>query len=389
MGVIVNRIACLLNSPELGGAERSFITQISLLENTSKIDLFYPTIGDLKASSQLEELVKKKTGLKLKTFSYEEGLYRKSRSSKTGFVLSLISLLFQSFRFKFEGFYKYNTIWCNGNKVFYPIVIGALLFGYKGTLLWHLRDYPAKGAFNTLINWLVDKFSCFELSLIGNSTSVVEEYKKVFKKLKIHRVYNPVEDVPNAIEKESTGVIGFAGMSAPWKGLHELYLFASLYEEELIKLGIKEIAIFGKNIYHTEGDHQSYESEIEKLALRFPSKLIVKKGLVRPFEIFNSIDVMLHLSVKKEPFGRVLLESFSYGVPCISTGLGGAGELMKNFPELIHYSFDYGGLLLKIGRLFNDPKIIVEHRSRGREEYKSFQSLAKSDLKTLEQAYFQ
>ncbi len=385
----MNKVACLLNSPELGGAERSFITQLSLLEDSSRLELFYPMVGSIKASEQLEEFVKSKSNLELKGFQYQESLYRKSRSSKTDLILSLFFLLYQAFLFKIDGFFNFKTIWCNGNKVFYPIVIGALLFRYKGTLLWHLRDYPAEGKVNNLIAWLIDKFSEFEISLIGNSTSVVEAYKEKYKNLKIHRVYNPVEEVPEVLEKTNKGVIGFAGMSAPWKGLHELYLFASLYEDDLIKMGIKEIAVFGKNIYHTKGDHQSYESEVDQLSKKFPSSLIVKKGLVSPDQIFDSIDVMLHLSVKEEPFGRVLLESFAYGVPCISTGLGGSGELMKSFPELIHYSFDYGGLCSKLERLFNDTKAISEVRDRGREEYKSFQSLAKSDLKILELAYLQ
>lgn len=385
----MNKIACLLNSPELGGAERSFVTQISLLQDGPQFDLYYPEIGSLQASKELEDFVKRKTNLKLLSFDYLEGLYRKSRSNKADLILSFFTLIYQAFLFKIEGFFDYKTIWCNGNKVFYPMAIGALIFRYKGVLLWHLRDYPAQGKINGIISKLVAKFGSFELSLVANSNSVALAYKEDFGVYKIHRVYNPVEDVKDLGVKEPLGVIGFAGMSAPWKGLHELYLWASLYEKELKEMGVKEIAVFGKNIYHTKGDHQNYEEEIKKLGKKFPSNLIVKKGLIPPSEIFSSIDLMLHLSVKEEPFGRVLLESFAYGVPCISTGLGGAGELMENFPELIHFPYDYGGLTKKLSIILRDPATLEEIRIKGRNEYKSFQAEAKSDLKILDDTYFQ
>lgn len=385
----MNKTACLLNSPELGGAERSFITQIGLLDKKDSIDLFYPEIGPLKASSELKSFVEKKICLNLRGFEYLESLYNKSRTGKFGLILSLFLIIQQAFLLKLTGFFNYKNLWCNGNKVFYPIIIGALLFRYKGVILWHLRDYPATGSLNRIISKLAENFGCFKLVLISNSDSVKKAFGKDFKAFDIHRAYNPVEKTEFVKENVDISVIGFAGMSAPWKGLHELYLWASLYEAELIKIGVKEVAVFGKNIYHTKGDHQSYDSEIEKLSKKFPSSLISKKGLVPPSEIFSTIDIMLHLSVKEEPFGRVLLESFAHGVPCISTGLGGAAELMDNFPELKHYSFDYGGLTLTLERLIKEPALIKDIRLRGLGEYRSFQDKAISDLKIIESLYFQ
>lgn len=385
----MNKVACLLNSPELGGAERSFITQLSLLSKETEFELYYPRIEGLKASAQLREFTESKLNKDLKSFVYNKTLYRSSRSSKSDAFLGAFSMLLQVFLLKVEGIFKFRTIWSNGNKVFYPVILGALLFRYKGTILWHLRDYPVNGRLNKIIRILVENFASFNLAVIANSDSVAKSFSHVFPKLVVHRAYNPVEEVEEKEIKKSSGIIGFAGMSAPWKGLHELYLWASLFEKDLIEMGVKEISVYGKNIYHTKGEHQSYEEQLKKLSKKFPSQLIVRKGLVSPEEIFNSIDIMLHLSLKEEPFGRVLLESFAHGIPCISTGLGGSCELMENFPELIHYPYDYGGLTKTMAEVLKTPGLLEDIRTRGQKEYKRFQSLAKTDLLLIEKTYFQ
>ena len=191
------------------------------------------------------------------------------------------------------------------------------------------------------------------------------------------------------VKKDFKGVIGFAGMSAPWKGLHELYLWSSLFEKDLVEMGVSEIAVYGKNIYLTEGEHTDYGWDLKRLKKLFPSRLIVHKGLVAPEQIYSEIDVMLHLSNRPEPFGRVIMESFAHGVPCISTGLGGAGELMGSFKELIHFSYDYGGLSKKLSFLFKNKSARGELSSKLRDEYQIFKKLAESDLKIIELTYFQ
>jgi len=382
--------ACLLNTTELGGAERSFITQLGILNSPEKFDIYFPKIEGLKASEETLSFVKSNGLDQAKGFKYNSKLYKTSRSSnRFNFIDVILGMFEQILSYKIEGFLNYKNIWCNGNKVFIPLFFSAIVFGYEGRILWHLRDYPEKGSLNKIIKWLYQYFAKFNLIIIGNSDSTVWASKEIFDGIKTFRIYNPVIKNKNSrSKKETIKTLGFAGMSVPWKGLHELYLWASLYEKELIELGVEKILIFGKNIYHTEGEHSDYEAQLKQLKKLFNSSLIEHRGLVSPDEIYSTIDIMLHLSNRAEPFGRVILESFSQSIPCISTGLGGAGELMENNLRLIHFSNDYDGLYQKIRLLIEDPSFMDEEVQAGYKTYQFIQESAESDLFKLESLYF-
>ena len=381
--------ACLLNTTELGGAERSFITQLGILNSPEKFDIYFPKIEGLKASEETLSFVKSNGLDQPKGFKYNSDLYKTSRSSKkVNLINVLLGMLEQVLTYKVEGFLKYKNIWCNGNKVFIPLFLSAIVFGYEGRILWHLRDYPEVGRLNKLIKFLYRYFAKFNLVLIGNSDSTVSAFKDIFTDIKALRIYNPVINENKISPKDSIKVLGFAGMSVPWKGLHELYLWASLYEKELKDLGVEKILVFGKNIYHTKGEHSDYEAQLNRLKKLFKSSLIEHKGLVSPQEIYSSIDLMLHLSNRAEPFGRVILESFSQSIPCISTGLGGAGELMTNNTGLLHFNNDYDGLYQKVRLLIEDASFKNKEVQAGYKTYQFIQESTESDLFKLESLYF-
>lgn len=388
----MGKTACLLNSPELGGAERSFLIQLGLFNDRRRFDIYVPQVGDHKTSSQLTSFIEENKLSKSISFKYDSSLYEVSRSSFLGLnlVSLFVGLMEQILEFKQLKIFEKNQIWCNGNKVFLPAFLGAILFGYQGTIIWHWRDYPGAGKLSQVINFLGKKMSRFNLVLAGNSKSVCTALSNAYSDFDVVRLYNPVSLVkPREQSKEYLGVIGFAGMSAPWKGLHELYFWSSLYENELREAGVKEIALYGKNIYLTKGEHTFYQDELKRLKQLFPNNIIKEKGLVSPDVIYDSIDLMLHLSNKEEPFGRVILESFAHGVPCISTGLGGAGELMNGLDHLKHFSYDYGGLTEKVKSLFLNRSEYEAAAKIGLIQFKYFQKKAESDLEALENTYFQ
>lgn len=381
----LDKIACLLNSPNLGGAERSFLIQLSILK-LDKLEVMAPVVGDVNPSNQLSDF-SEELGFKLVPFDYNQKLYKTSRSSRFNLIEVVTGLFEQVLYFKSTNIYEKGTLWCNGNKVFLPIFLGAILFGYRGKVLWHLRDFPTGGKLFSFLGLLYKMFGHFEWVLIGNSDSVLKSYQNKLPFLKGFRVYNPVSE---PIEKGvgRTGIVGFAGMSAPWKGLHELYLWASLYEDELVKSGINEVALYGENIYLTEGTHSAYGTELKKLQDLFPNSIVQPRGLKKPEEIYSEIDLMLHLSNQPEPFGRVILESFSYGVPIISTRIGGSRELFAGSQEEAHIPYDYAGLTEKVVRLMTDAEARNASISYGDNRFKELQQIAKSDLETVKNFLF-
>lgn len=61
---------------------------------------------------------------------------------------------------------------------------------------------------------------------------------------------------------------------------------------------------------------------------------IIFKGRVvgkQKEELINSCDVLIIPSMFQEPFGRVIIEAYKYGLPVIGTNLGGIPEIVKNY----------------------------------------------------------
>ena len=177
----MNKTACLLNTPELGGAERSFLSQLGLFENKKQFDLFFPIIEGRLASEEMIKFVFSNELNSANGFDYDSDLYKASRSSKFINIFNVfIGMLNQVLNFRINGILSYDKIWCNGNKVFVPLFFSAILFGYKGKIFWHLRDYPSGKKLEKFIRFFYLRLAKFNLILLGNSDSTVQAYQKEF-----------------------------------------------------------------------------------------------------------------------------------------------------------------------------------------------------------------
>jgi glycosyltransferase involved in cell wall biosynthesis len=107
-------------------------------------------------------------------------------------------------------------------------------------------------------------------------------------------------------------------------------LWAKLYEKELKELGVEKIKFYGADLYITNGEHVGYAQQLNLLMKKLKPELVSFEGNKEPQEIFSNIDCLIHYSLEPEPFGRVIIEAFNYKVPTISTGMGGAAELLIN-----------------------------------------------------------
>jgi glycosyltransferase involved in cell wall biosynthesis len=355
------KIAILLNTPILGGAERSIVQQIDLLGKNYDYTFFIPIIqGRDNQAEQLVALIDR-LDANILFFEFPQEIYKVSRSQfginpfKIG--LSFISLLHE---YKKMNLSNYDVIWANGNKVGVSSLLYCFIYRYRNTFVWHFRDYPSDGRkFSLIWKLLSNKFK-FKTQLIGNSISVSKELSRVTSnKTPVKTIYNPVSDYSTSSDefKQNDITIGFAGMFAPWKGIHELILWASLYEQKLLELQITKIRIFGDEIYLTSGEHSGYKNQLEELLCKFPNSLVEFAGIVPPDQIYKETDILIHTSLDPEPFGRVITEAFSAGIPVITTGLGGAGELVEdNQTGIIHFSNDFSGLFLKVKEIIVNSK---------------------------------
>lgn len=340
----------------LGGAERSIIFQAKELSKNYKVNFIVP----LPSSPEIEELIKTEHPIsKIEFVKLPSLLYSVSRfqihNPFSIFFMFYTYLCFFIKNLSNKELINADIFWANGNKVaafFFPL---ALLLNKR--FVWHFRDYPhVKGFIGVLFSLI--KFCLRDNDLLlGNSYSVTKALIQVFKKEKqTFCWYNPVGEL-NFLRKSSpVKNISVLSMLANWKGQHEVIFWAALYKHELQKLGIEKINLYGDMIYLTKGTHQDYPSALTKLVKKFNLENFVQFcGKTSPELAFRETDILIHSSIKPEPFGRVLVEAFAVKVALISTAIGGAKELVQGSQSSQYTPQDYQGLFSEVEKLTNLP----------------------------------
>ncbi|MBN2656116.1 MAG: glycosyltransferase family 4 protein [Spirochaetales bacterium] len=122
---------------------------------------------------------------------------------------------------------------------------------------------------------------------------------------------------------------GFHESEPRKSGVLKLGYFGRIHPTKGIEVAISALRTLGDNnteLYIAgDGDAdylESLKSKVKDLKVEF-------SGHVKPEDFFPRIDVLLVLSQWHEPLGRVVLESFSYGVPVIGSNRGGIPEMIE------------------------------------------------------------
>lgn len=354
----MKKVGVFFNSPYLGGAERSIIHQSKIISHKYDFTFYIPQL-DGQDSINIEDLINmnfnSSTIIKV---PYPEALFSVSRFGGSINVISLlIAFIKILLTLRHLQLHSLDKLWCNGNKIATVVGIWATLFCYKGEFIWHFRDYPTLSKKFRIIWKFFSKKRTYKFSTISNSNSVRESVRLVLASTHIthHMIYNPSGEPIEQRNIQKIETIGIVSMLAPWKGIHQILLWASLFEDELIAIGIKQINIYGADLYQTSGAHKNYATELQKLLKQFPSSLVKFKGNKQPEEIYRNIDLLIHPVISGEPFGRILMEAFTARIPVVSTALGGSGELaLHNYSALTFPCYDYAGLTHSIKKFAID-----------------------------------
>ncbi len=129
---------------------------------------------------------------------------------------------------------------------------------------------------------------------------------------------------------ETAEVAGVVGNIQEWKGQH--VLVGALDLLQLARPALHVLLVGG---VHRSG--AAYASEVRRLAeTRGLAERVHWTG-ARPDvpDVMNAMDVVVHSSVRGEPFGRVIIEGMAVGKPVIATRAGGVPEFVRDGEDAV------------------------------------------------------
>lgn len=322
---------------QLGGAERSLHDLVVGLQDNPSLG-YRPWVLFPKDKGPLIDLLAK-AGVEVDVFPMPEGVLEMSRGTPLGSLrrgmLALpgmgpyLTRLTRMIRARKPAIIHTTGIKCHA--------LGAIAGGATGTpVLWHLRDIFGLGPTAWALRGMR---KAGRVHVVANSKATARSFLRKRSDL-IPVIHNGIDanrfaPRPNRVLHREAGfdeaspLVGIIGALAGWKGQD---LFLRMAERITREPGLESarFAVIGDEIYDTAGDH-GVRAGLEKLAsqLGIANRVHFAGFKKDAAEAINSLDVLVHASVKPEPFGRVVMEAMACGVPVVAAGDGGILELVE------------------------------------------------------------
>ncbi len=143
-----------------------------------------------------------------------------------------------------------------------------------------------------------------------------------------------------------------AGRISPWKGQH-------IFVEALAHVRETHPDVYGVIVgLAEEADGPGYARRVQAQAeaLGLGQHLHMAGFRADIPQVLAAADVVVHCSVKPEPFGRVIIEGMAAGRPVVASALGGAAEIIADGVDgLLTPAGDPAVLAAALLRLLADP----------------------------------
>ncbi|HWR13926.1 MAG TPA: glycosyltransferase family 4 protein [Terriglobales bacterium] len=211
-------------------------------------------------------------------------------------------------------------------------LLGAWAKPRNAKLIWHVHDYASS---RPIMARLLSRFQSQADLVIANSESVAQDIRKLLPGKKVVPILNVVDlnefspqgpILPTPGIAPGTVKVGLVATMAWWKG-HRLFLDALAKLDR--RLNVHGFVIGGA-LYQTASQQQSVNSLKEYANRLGIADRVTFTGFVdNPAAAMRMLDVVVHASTEPEPFGRVIVESMGCGKPVISSGKGGAAEVLR------------------------------------------------------------
>ncbi|SDN50838.1 Glycosyltransferase involved in cell wall bisynthesis [Desulfonauticus submarinus] len=165
------------------------------------------------------------------------------------------------------------------------------------------------------------KYSKYVDVVVGVSKFILNKHLRYgyFKNVNKSVIYNSVE-VPTNFKKKNMDkkeiIFGYVGTLSKSKGIEFLL-------ENFKNLDLKNTKLF----IYGKGLTKEYENYLKQ---KYQDKDLIFKGFKKPQDIYKNIDILIVPSLWNEPFGRIVPEANSYGIPVLASDTGGLSELVEN-----------------------------------------------------------
>jgi len=266
----------------------------------------------------------------------------------------------------------------------------AAAAGSPAPLIWHLRDFIGERPLVPLgmkaLQWRAD-------ACIAMSRAVAEDARRVVPRTAMHVLYDGIDTDLFAPTGKVASLDALAGAApapdgcvrvglvatyARWKG-HEVVLEAARQLATRTDASRVVFYIIGGPIYDTTSSQYTVE-ELRTLASRFGIEDRVRfvPFQARIEEVYRALDVVVHASSLREPFGRTIVEGMATGKPVIVANGSGAAEAFADPHDAVGVPpRDPRALAEAVRRLALDPeerarlgragrRTAIERFSRGR-----------------------
>jgi glycosyltransferase involved in cell wall biosynthesis len=267
-----------------------------------------------------------------------------------------------------------NLIHTNGFKAH---VLGARLKERQHALVWHLHEYVSP---RRVSRWLLRRYMTRCDAAIANSASVAADATSSLSMMvPLHVVANGIDlttFAPGGCRLDLDSIAGLAPAPADviriglvatfgrWKG-HDLFLDA--VQRAASRRPIRGY-IIGGPVYDTLNSQYTPRELQAMIDARQLHGRVGLAGFVDAASAMRALDIVVHASTGAEPFGLVIAEAMACGRPVITTGHGGAAELVEPGQDAIVVPpGDAPRLAEAMERLADDPALREAIGERARE----------------------
>jgi glycosyltransferase involved in cell wall biosynthesis len=270
--------------------------------------------------------------------------------------------------------FRPQVIHSNGMKMH---LLSTYVSGVDVPVIWHVHDYVGSRPVTApLLRLCATRCT----AAVTNSSSVAEDLRLAgMSKLKIEAVHNGIDTdifAPTGTRLDLDELahlppldgkvvrVGFLGTFAHWKG-HEVFLRALARVSPAISV---RGYIIGAPIYQTDGSQHSVD-KLKNMArsLGISANVGFTGFIDDPAAAIRSLDIVVHASTKREPFGMVIVEAMACGKAVIASNGGGASEIVQDHVNaLTHEPGDDRALAARIHELATSPSLRARLGEAGR-----------------------